>query len=163
MSSWFWVPQLLKLVYFSFYWKKWKARLYQIFCNSVYLTPYLCYFTCVTRYSDVVLCPSSRQILATPLAGNISKLHSRPSSNNWLVANSTTRTGPDQTKSADLSETQVPTRVYDKVWSGQSSGIWTLLWTRNIQIGHIKRMDLSVLSMRFRCNFLKVTHLLLRK
>jgi len=56
MSSRFCVPQLLKLVYFLFYWKKTK-KVCRIFC----------YFTCVTRYFDVVLCPSSRQILATPL------------------------------------------------------------------------------------------------
>ena len=42
MSSGFCILQLLKLVYFSFCWKKMK-RVYHIFCNSIYLTPF-CYF-----------------------------------------------------------------------------------------------------------------------
>ena len=49
------------------------------------------------------------------------------------VPNSTTRTGTDQTKSADLSETRAHTTDLpgsQTVWSGTSSGIWTLPATR---------------------------------
>jgi len=34
--------------------------------HGVYLSPILCYYMCVS-YFDVVLCPSSSQILATPM------------------------------------------------------------------------------------------------
>jgi len=41
MSSGFCVPHLLKLVYFSFYWKKWKWYI-TFFCNTVYIWPIFC-------------------------------------------------------------------------------------------------------------------------
>jgi len=45
-------------------------RVYRIFLyHGVYLSPILCYvlYVCDLSYFDVVLCPSSIQILATPL------------------------------------------------------------------------------------------------
>ena len=56
MSSRFCVPQLLKLVYFSFYWKKRKRYVGFFVILRVWLALFRCRFV-----------PSSRQILATPL------------------------------------------------------------------------------------------------
>ena len=67
MSSGFCVPQLLELVYFFFILieKKLKGHI-RFFVTQCISDPcYVLFYDCDLRY--VILCPSSRQILATPL------------------------------------------------------------------------------------------------
>jgi len=59
---------VIKIVYFFHFIEKMK-KVYRIFFrNTVLSDPYfVLFYSCDLRYFDVVLCPSSRKILATPL------------------------------------------------------------------------------------------------
>ena len=66
MSSGFCVPQLLELDYFLFWLKKNEKGISDFFVTQCISDPcYVLFYECDLRY--VILCPSSRQILATPL------------------------------------------------------------------------------------------------
>jgi len=65
MCSGFCVPHLIKVVYFSLLKTRKNTDSFVAQCSYT-----LYYFTYVTTYTHVVLCPSLRQILATPLAGS---------------------------------------------------------------------------------------------
>ena len=60
ICSGFCVPQLLKLVYFSFYWKKWKGFIGFFLWHSVYMTPILCYLMRVTWVVLMSFCAPPR-------------------------------------------------------------------------------------------------------
>jgi len=53
------IPQSLKLVQFSFYWKN--ERAYRLFLyHGVYLSPILCYYMCVTEVTSMSFCAPSQ-------------------------------------------------------------------------------------------------------